>query len=142
MVTLWPGDWSPTRKNVEVRFQQKGLIHMTDPTFLSERTSADGSARRRTPRLAGIKVAILILIVLGFAAIRLSVDVPRLTAGTLPGDPYDARYVHDRHRGAADRRRLDRARDRRLLARVHAPGRRGGVGVRPGRRGGAAPPVP
>jgi hypothetical protein len=85
MVTLWPGDWSPTRKNVEVRFQQKGLIHMTDPTFLSERTSADGSARRRTPRLVGITVAILILIVLGFAAIRLSVDVPRLTAGTLPG---------------------------------------------------------
>jgi uncharacterized membrane protein len=93
MVTLWPGDWSPTRKNVEVRFQQKGLIHMTDPTFLSERTSADGSARRRTPRLVGITVAILILIVLGFAAIRLSVDVPRLTAGTLPGDPYDARFV-------------------------------------------------
>jgi uncharacterized membrane protein len=66
---------------------------MTDRTFLSELTSADGSSRRRTPWLVGITVAILILIVLGFAALRLSVDVPSITAGTLPDDPYDARFV-------------------------------------------------
>jgi len=35
----------------------------------------------------------LILIVLGFAAVRLSVDVPSLTAGTVPDNPYDARFV-------------------------------------------------
>jgi hypothetical protein len=66
---------------------------MTDRTILSELTSADRSSRRRTPWLVGITVAILILIVLGFAAIRLSVDVLSLTAGTLPDDPYDARFV-------------------------------------------------
>jgi hypothetical protein len=66
---------------------------MTDRTLLSQPTSADGSSRRRTPWLVGITVAILILIVLGFAAVRLSVDVPSLTAGTVPDDPYDARFV-------------------------------------------------
>jgi hypothetical protein len=94
MATLWPGEWS-TRKNVEVRFHKKGPIHMTDRTFPSEPTSPDGSWRRRTPWLVGITVAILILIVLDFAAVRLSVDVPSLTAGTLPDDPYDARFVRD-----------------------------------------------
>ncbi len=66
---------------------------MTARTLLSQPTSADGSSRRRTPWLVGITVAILILIVLGFAAVRLSVDVPSLTAGTVPDDPYDARFV-------------------------------------------------
>jgi len=49
--------------------------------------------RRRMPWLVGITVAILILIVLGFAAARLLVDVPSLIAGTLPDDEYDARFV-------------------------------------------------
>jgi uncharacterized membrane protein len=49
--------------------------------------------RRRTPRLLAISVAILILIVLGFTVKRLVIDVPNLTAGTLPNNEYDARFV-------------------------------------------------
>jgi hypothetical protein len=66
---------------------------MTDRTYLSELTSANSSSRRRTPWLVGITVAILILIVLGFVAGRLWVDVPSITAGTVPDDQYDARFV-------------------------------------------------
>jgi uncharacterized membrane protein len=43
--------------------------------------------------LVGIAVAILILIVLGFAIGRLIVDVPSLATGTLPDDQYAARFV-------------------------------------------------
>jgi uncharacterized membrane protein len=73
--------------------QQKGLIQMTDRMFRTELMSAEVPARRRTPWLVGISVAILILIVLGFVAVRLSVDVPSIAAGTAPDDAYDARFV-------------------------------------------------
>jgi hypothetical protein len=73
--------------------RQKGLIHMTDRMFRTELTSAEAPARRSTPWLVGITVAILILIVLGFAAVRLSVDLPSLAAGAVPDDAYDARFV-------------------------------------------------
>jgi hypothetical protein len=96
MAALWPGEWSPTRRKVEVRFHKKGPIHMTDRMFPSEPTSPT-APRGGVPWLVGITVAILILIVPDFAAIRLSVDVPSLTAGTLPDDPYAARFV--RHHG-------------------------------------------
>jgi hypothetical protein len=70
---------------------------MTDRMFRTELVSAEAPARRRTLWLVGITVTILILIVLGFVAVRLSVDVPSITAGTVPDDAYDARFV--RHRG-------------------------------------------
>jgi hypothetical protein len=74
--------------------QQKGLIDMTDRMFRTELLSAEAPARRRrTPWLVGITVAILILIVLGSVAVRLSVDVPSIAAGTVPDDAYDARFV-------------------------------------------------
>jgi hypothetical protein len=74
--------------------QQKGLIDMTDRMFRTELVSAEAPARRqRTPWLVGITVAILILIVFGSVAVRLSVDVPSIAAGTVPDDAYDARFV-------------------------------------------------
>jgi uncharacterized membrane protein len=66
---------------------------MTDRMFRTELVSAEAPARRRTPWLVGITVTILILIVLGFVAVRLSVDVPSIAAGTVPDDAYDARFV-------------------------------------------------
>jgi hypothetical protein len=73
--------------------QQKGLIDMTDRMFRTELMPAEAPSRRRTPWLVGITVTILILIVLGFVAVRLSVDVPSIAAGTVPDDAYDARFV-------------------------------------------------
>ena len=66
---------------------------MRDRTFRAELMPAEAPSRRRTPWLVGITVAILILIVLGSVAVRLSVDAPSLTAGNVPEDGYDARFV-------------------------------------------------
>ena len=66
---------------------------MTDRMFRTELMPAEAPSRRRTPWLVGITVTILILIVLGFVAVRLSVDVPSIAAGTVPDDAYDARFV-------------------------------------------------
>jgi hypothetical protein len=66
---------------------------MRDRTFRAELMPAEAPSRRRTPWLVGITVAILILIVLGFVAVRLSVDAPSLAAGNVPEDGYDARFV-------------------------------------------------
>ncbi len=49
-----------------------------------------GRGRLRT---VGTIVALLIAIVFAFFAIRLSVDVPNLAAGTVPEDAYDRRFV-------------------------------------------------
>jgi uncharacterized membrane protein len=49
-----------------------------------------GRGRLRT---VGTVLALLIAIVLVFFAIRLSVDVPNLAAGTVPEDAYDRRFV-------------------------------------------------
>lgn len=49
-----------------------------------------GRGRLRT---LGAVLALLIVIVLAFFAIRLSVDVPSLAAGTVPEDAYDRRFV-------------------------------------------------
>jgi hypothetical protein len=40
-----------------------------------------------------IVLGALVLIVLVFFGLRLGVDVPNLAAGTVPGDPYQRRYV-------------------------------------------------
>ena len=48
---------------------------------------------RRQLRTVGTVLALLIAIVLAFFAIRLSVDVPNLAAGTVPEDAYDQRFV-------------------------------------------------
>jgi uncharacterized membrane protein len=66
---------------------------MRDRTLQTELRSAEAPSRRRTPWPVGITVAILILIVLGFVAVRLSVDVPSLVTGTVPDEAYDARFV-------------------------------------------------
>jgi len=66
---------------------------MRDRTFRAELMPAEAPSRRRTRWLAGITVAILICIVLGFVAVRLSVDAPSLAAGNVPEDGYDARFV-------------------------------------------------
>jgi hypothetical protein len=60
---------------------------------MTPQVSVQSRVRRRTPWLVGIAVAILILIVLGFAIGRLIVDVPSLATGTLPDDQYAARFV-------------------------------------------------
>ena len=66
-------------------------------TTSTERAASLGRTRtdplRRPPWLAGAAVALLTLIVLGFVINRLMVDVPSVAAGTLPEDPYDARFV-------------------------------------------------
>jgi uncharacterized membrane protein len=49
--------------------------------------------RRRSPRLLGTGIAILILIMLGFTVKRLVIDLPNLAAGTLPDNAYDTRFV-------------------------------------------------
>lgn len=56
------------------------------------RTAPD--QRRRTPWAVGTTVAILILIVLAFAARRFWIDVPSLVAGNPPSSPEDAKYVN------------------------------------------------
>jgi Predicted membrane protein (DUF2306) len=49
--------------------------------------------RRRSPRLLGTGIAILILIMLAFTVKRLVIDLPNLAAGTLPDNAYDTRFV-------------------------------------------------
>ena len=51
---------------------------MRDRTFRTELVSVEAPSRRRRPWLVGITVPILILIVLGYVAMRLLVDVPSL----------------------------------------------------------------
>ena len=65
---------------------------MSDQT-LSIQPSAEADRPRRRPWLAGITIALLIAVVLVSAAIRLMVDVPNIASGTVPSDPYAARFA-------------------------------------------------
>lgn len=56
-------------------------------------SSVEALPRRRSPRLFGTGIAILILIMLGFTVKRLVIDLPNLAAGTLPDNAYDTRFV-------------------------------------------------
>ena len=55
--------------------------------------TAQRDSAPRSMRPVAVAIGLLILIVLAFVARRLSVDVPNVSAGTTPDDPFSVRYV-------------------------------------------------
>ena len=56
-------------------------------------TRGRAAVGRGRVRLVATAVGVLLLVIVVFAAIRVLQDVPHITAGTVPEDPYAVRYV-------------------------------------------------